>query len=228
MQPLGISPQNRLAVIMRILDERICAILVIGLLSSMVLLASSSLPPSVTVSELWRLDDDSALTVSGVLASLKTYDSGSEVIVIADESGEPTVKVVCTAGAGPPPSDAVSIGDQLRISGECVFDDGVPVVYCRYSDVRIIHQSEQILTVDLLSAAWYLFEGDRISIEGISEPGATGVLRLRDPGGECSIMMLLDEGVAPLEGNVLVDCTPILDRATMTLMLDVSALALVG
>ena len=213
---------------MRVLDERLCAILVLGLLSSMVLLASSSLPPSMTVSELWGLHDDSSLTVSGILVSLKTYESGSEVIVISDESGEPTVKVICTMGPGLPPSDVVSIGDQLSVSGECVFDDGVPVVYCLYSDVRVIRQSEQILTVALLSTAWSLFEGDRFSIEGISESDASGVLRLHDLGGECSIMMLLDEGVTHSEGHVLADCVLVLDRATMTLALKVRALAPVG
>ena len=225
MQPFGISTRNRLAAVMRILDERLGAFLVMGLLSSMVLLASSSLPPSMTVSELWGLGDDSSITVSGLLASLWTYESGSEVIVISDESGEPTVKVVCAVGPGPPPSDAVSIGDLLKVSGECVFDDGVPVVYCEYGDVHIVRQSEQVLTLDLLSAAWSLFEGDRISLEGVCEPDASGVLRLRDIDGECSIMMLLDEGVNPLEGHVLADCVLVLDRATMTLVLEVRALS---
>jgi hypothetical protein len=209
---------------MRALDNRLNAVVVTGLLSSAVLLAASAQPPSVTVSELWGLGEDVSLTVSGVLVSLRAYESGAEVIVMSDLSGDPTVKVVCSVGPGRPPSEFVSIGDLLGVSGDCVFEGGVPVVYCEYAGVSMIRPAEEVLTVALLSVAWHLFEGDRITIGGVSELDASGAARLWDPDGGCSIGMRLPD-TAPVVGFVIVDCTLVLDRATMALVLEVDTLA---
>lgn len=209
---------------MRVLDDRLMSVLAAGLLSSVVLLSSSAAPPSVTVSELWGLGGDATITVTGLLVSLWSYDSGSEVLVMSDEEGPPTVRVVCTPGPGLAPSTALSVGDLLSVSGECVFEDGTPSVFCRYGDVRLTRRSEEVLTVGLLSASWQLFEGDRISMRGVCEAPPAGAPRLADPEGGCSIAMLLGPGVAPVEGGVLVDCTMVLDPVTMSLVLEVHSL----
>lgn len=209
---------------MRMLDEHMVAILAVGLLSSTVLLAAGSFPPSLTVSELWALNEDSSLTVSGILVSLRTHESGSETLVISDLSGEPTVKVVCGQGPGPPPSDLFVIGDLLEVSGRCVFESGTPVVYCQYGDVRVLLPSEEVLTVGLLSVAWHLFEWDRITVRGVSVQDASGGLRLHDAGGTCSIQMVLGSTVVPVEGDVVVEGTLHLDATTMAIVLEVSRL----
>lgn len=225
MQQARICLQTSSSARMELIDDRLIAVLAVGLLSSMVLLSASSLPPSVTVSQLWGLDGDSTLTVSGVLVSLRSYESGSEVLVVSDESGSATVKVVCTQGPGPAPSGALSIGDLLSVSGECVFEDGIPAMYCQYDDVRLLRPSEEVLTVGMLCASWQMFEGDRISIRGVCGRDGVGDLRLFDAGGECGIVMLLDPGIVPVEGEALVGCILVLDTATMALVLRVDALA---
>ncbi|MGD9963463.1 MAG: hypothetical protein AB7S97_06170 [Thermoplasmata archaeon] len=213
---------------MRLVDAPMMAVLAAGLLTSMVLLSASSAPPSVTVSQLWGLDGDTHLTVCGVLVSLRSYESGSEVMVVSDESGSTTVKVVCAVGPGQAPSASLSIGDLLSLSGECVFEDGIPCVYCRYGDVQLLQRSEEVLTVDMVCASWRLFEGDRLSVRGVCGWDASGCLRLSDVGGESAIMMSLAPGVAPFEGEALVDCVLVLDGATMALVLQVESLAPVG
>jgi len=211
---------------MRAIDPSLAAVLMVGLLSSTVLLSASSVPPSVTVSQLWGLGSDTDLTVSGVLVSLRSYDSGSEVMVLADESGERTVKVVCSPGPGPEPSSMLSVGDLVRVAGECAFEEGVPTVYCRYNEVLLLLPSEEALTVGMLCDSWRLFEGDRISVSGEVVRGGDGSLRLLDPGGECSIAMLLDEGLAPVEGGSTVGCVLALDAETMALTLFVYSIVL--
>ncbi len=213
---------------MRLMDLPMTAVLAAGLLSSVVLLSASSLPPSVTVSQLWGLDGDASMTVHGVLVSLRSYESGSEVFVISDAPGSATVKVVCSPGPGAAPSGTASIGDLLSVSGECVFEDGVPCVYCRYGDVRVLRTSEEVLTVDMVCASWRLFEGDHISLQGVCGRDEYGILRLSDAGGECGIAMSLEPGLTPVDGEVLVGCVLVMDTATMSLVLQVDTIAPVG
>lgn len=201
------------------------AILAAGLMSSMVLLSASSPPPLLTVSQLWRLDGDAVLTVSGVLVSLRSYDSGTEVMVLSDSSSPVTVSVVCTPGPGQPPGGFVHTGDLLSVSGECTFQDGVPSVYCMYGGVRLLQTAEDVVTVGMLCASWELFEGDHISLHGVSVSDGAGALRLYDADGERSIAMSLDPGVQPMEGEVLVSCTLVLDADVLSLVLQVDALA---
>lgn len=209
---------------MRALDDRSVGVLAIGMLSSMVLLASSSCPPSVAVSDLWNLGADSPLTVSGLLVSLRAYESGTEVIVICDECGSPTVRVICSPGPGPPPSACVSFGDLLLVSGRCVFVNGTPAVYCTYAEVQVLRESEEVLTVALLCAAWDLFMGDRISVRGVSEEDSSGRFWLRDASGDCGILMVLTGGAAPRAGKVVAECTLVLDADVMSFVLEVSRL----
>lgn len=224
MQPSGTPAPAPIRGDMRVIDDRLASVLAVGFLSSLVLLSSSAAPPSLTVAELWGLGGDSALTVSGVLVSLRSYESGSEVLVISDEGGSPTVRVVCTTGPGPSPGEISSIGDLLSVSGECVFEDGVPSVFCRYGDVRLLRRCQDVLTVSLLSASWQLFEGDRVSVRGVCGVDPHGALRLADADGGCSIAMLLDQGVAPVCGEVVADCTLVLDTSTVSLVLEVHSL----
>lgn len=220
MQWFEICPLIRLALPMRALDNRLIAVLMIGLLSSSVLLASSSQPPAMTVSELWGLREGVPLMVVGVLVHHRTYESGVEVMVLSDESGSSTVKVICVAGPGPAPGDRVDIGDLLEVSGAMDVEDGTPIVRCHYSDVKVALPSEDVVTVSLLGAAWHLFEGDRVTMKGFAERDASGDTRLRDFDGICSVAMRLVEG-APVSGPVLVDCIPVFDKDTMAMVLEV-------
>ena len=210
---------------MSVFDHRTAAVLAAGLLASMVLLSASSVPPSLTVSELWGLGGDARVTVEGILVSLWTYDSGAEAIVLSDPAGPPTARVVCSAGPGPPPSAAAAMGDLVSASGECVFEDGVPTVFCRYGDVRLLKESQDVLTVGLLAGSWQLFEGDRFAVRGVCQADSSGAPRLMDPEGCCSFAMVLDDGVAAAEGEVLVDCTLTVDRSTMSVVLEAHSIS---
>ncbi len=213
---------------MRVIDPSLVAVLMVGLLSSMVLLSASSPPPSVTVSQLWGLGGDTALTVSGVLVSLRSYDSGSEVMVLADESGADTVKVVSLPGSGPPPSSTLSVGDLVRVSGDCSFEEGVPTVYCSYNGVLLLLPSEDVLTVGMLCDSWRLFEGDHISVSGECVLAADGSPRLSDAGGGRSIAMKLGEGIGFAEGEAVVGCVLVMDVETMALVLLVDSIVRPG
>lgn len=204
---------------MPILDARIASILSVGFLSSSVLLAASTPAPTLTVSQLWGLGEDADLTVLGLLVSLRSYESGAEVLVLADLSGAATVKSVCTFGPGPAPSEHVSIGDMLAISGQCTFEEGEPCVYCRYTDVTVLRVSEEILTVDVLSASWHLFEGDIIRVAGIADVDSEGGVWLRSSDGVAAIRMVLDGQPTPT-GPVVVQARLVMDVATMSLVLE--------
>ncbi len=210
---------------MRVLSERAVAVLAAGMLASMVLLSAQSAPPELTVAQLWGVGEDARLSVRGLLVSLRAYESGSEVLVIADGPGTATVKVMCSPGPGSAPSQFVDVGDLLSVSGECVFETGVPTVFCRYCDVSVLEPSEQVLTVRILGEAWNLYEGDVVVLAGVCIPDGDGAPRLHDVESGCSIAMRLAEGVPVTEGPVLVVCVPVLDPGTMTLLLEVSAMA---
>lgn len=151
---------------------------------------------------------------------MKSFESGAEMLVMCDGSGEATVKVICDIGPGQSPSGWASIGDLLEVSGDCAFEAGVPTVYCTYPDIQKIRGSEQALTVGLLCAAWQLFEGDRVFLTGESWTDAFGGLRLRDLDDDHSILMVLVDA-RPYEGRVVVECVPTLDKITMTFTLEV-------
>lgn len=206
--------------LMTLFDARIASILTIGLLSSSVLLSSSTPAPTVTVSQLWGLGEDADLTVVGLLVSLHSYDSGSEALTLADVSGSATAKAISTFSPGPPPSEYVSIGDMLAVTGQCTFREGEPCVYCRYTDVKVLSSSEEVLTVDVLSRSWSLFEGDDISVLGIVEIDAGGVIWLRAHEGEAAIRMAMDRPPS-FTGPGVVHAKLVMDAATMSLVLKV-------
>jgi len=210
---------------MRILSERMVTVLVVGMMSSLVLLSAESRPPTLSVTQLWNMGEDAKVSVFGLLVSLWAYESGTEALVISDESGTATVKVMCSPGPGSAPSRIAGVGDLLLVSGDCAFEGGTPVLFSRFCDVRVQLPSEEVLTVAILSAAWQLYEGDDIILAGVSTQDGTGGFRLHDADGECSIAMRLGEGVPIADGAVLVECILVLDKVTMTLLLDVSAMA---
>lgn len=156
--------------------------------------------------------------------SLRSYESGSEILVIADMTGYPTVKLVCSPGPGPPPSAIGGVGDVLSVSGRCVFEGGIPSIFCRYNDVSLVAPSEDALSVGLLEEGWRLFEGDRFFVRGVCAIESSGAARLCDPGGACSFALQFDQGVVATAGEVLVDCTLLMDRGTMSLVLLVHAM----
>lgn len=220
MQPQQASPRPPVPPLMSLLDARIASVLAAGLLSSVVLLACSTPSPTVSIEELWTLDEDADLTAVGSLVSLRVFESGSEVIVLADVMSGQTARVVCTYGPGSPPSSRVSIGDTVSVHGQCAFEDGAPTVYCRYPDVAVLRQSEEALTVSILSTSWQLFIGDTLCIGGVATVDPALGSRLVDVEGGCSIGLLMGD-LAPVEGHIVVVATLLLDDSTMTLQLAV-------
>lgn len=225
MQPSGLWAGVRVLAPMRVLSERMVAVLAAGMLASMVLLSAQSTPPPLSIAQLWGMGEDASVSVRGLMVSLRAYESGSETLVIADEPGTVTVKVVCSPGPGSAPSRFADVGDLLSVSGECVFEAGVPTVFCRYCDVSVLMPSEEVLTVRILGEAWHLYEGDVVVLAGVCVPDGDGAPRLHDVESGCSIAMRLAEGVPMAEGPVLVECVPVLDPWTMALLLEVSAMA---
>lgn len=217
-KPRGPLPRH-----VRMMDVRLSAVLASGMLASTVLLAASSAPPSISVSELWALGEDASVTVYGLVVSLWVHDSGAETLVLSDDGGGATVRVLSSQGTGPAPSSYASIGDLVEVRGECGFEGETPTVYCEFGGVRVLAPSEEALTVAALSASWRLFEGDRFRIAGLCDQ-VGGAPRLCDESGPASIAMRLDDGVAFTEGRVVADCTLSMDPSLMALFLAVHRL----
>ncbi len=162
-------------------DTRIIAALLSALLCAMVLLASVSTAPCVRISEVPLLDDGQDAFTSGILVDLLVFDSGTESLLLTDDADGAVLKVICMPGIGPRPSSYVDIGDEIRVLGEVSNTRVMSVMYSSSDRITLTKASECVLTVEVLSRNWLLFEGDEFRISGLLAAGtADGTHRLFD------------------------------------------------
>jgi len=179
---------------LRLLDEKAVAIILVCILSSIILLGTSGGPPLVEISDVQTIEDGMTVKVVGSLVDLRTYDSGSESMIIASLNDRTTIKVVSTPGVKPQPSAYAHVGDELQIDGEIGNSGTVPVIFTTSDDVTRLRRSEQVLTVEVVSNNWLLFEGDVIRIKGILRTTGVGVgIRFYDCADRYSIAIMSND-----------------------------------
>lgn len=198
------------------------ALVLIVLLGSIVLLGASSATPRVEIPQIPSVDDGTSVAVSGILVDFRSYDSGVENLVLMDSRSGATVKILCSKGIGPPPSQYAAIGDELLIRGEVSQYKSSPTVFTDNEGISVLKKAEFVLTVELLSSNWVLFEGDEFVIRGVMMHGGH---RLYDPDLEHSIMVV-SNGVSVSQfdyRHVLVKCMLRYDDSIMSLTLVVES-----
>ena len=201
------------------------ALVLIVLLGSIVLLGASSATPRVEIPQIPSVDDGTSVAVSGILVDFRSYDSGVENLVLMDSRSGATVKILCSKGIGPPPSQYAAIGDELLIRGEVSQYKSSPTVFTDSEGVSVLKKAEFVLTVKLLSTNWVLFEGDEFVIRGVMMLSGH---RLYDHDLELSIMVVSD-GVSVSQFDdkgVLVTCELRYDDSIMALTLVVESVHL--
>jgi len=204
--------------------QKTTAILLVGLLTSLVLLGTSSEPPLVSISDVPNLESGTRVELIGLLVELRIYDSGAEGLVLADADGGFTARVVCSGGIRPQPSSYTSIGDELRVIGDISSGETGTLVFTDSDKIAISRESEAVLSVRTVSSNWMLFEGDTIRINGIVEMDGSGSgLRLVECSGGCSIAVGTNQvSLDILVGQqVIVTATLDFDRRTSSLVLAV-------
>ncbi len=176
-----------------VIDTRVIAGLLSALLASMILLASASSTPSVRISEITLLDDGQDAFTSGVLVDIKVFDGGSEALLLTDDADGSVLRVISSPGIKQQPSGYLDIGDEVRVLGEVSNSRVLSIMYSSSDRIDLIRASENVLTVEILSRSWLLFQGDELRISGVLATYATSeTLRLFDPDMDHSISLRND------------------------------------
>lgn len=190
-------------------------------MSALVILASSSGPPVLSPERLAAAEDGMTVTVLGMLVSYRSYDTGSESLLLADPRTGAVAKAICSEGILPMPGTYLSIGDEVRVTGEVSHASAPPVVFCTSDDVQVSSESEGALTVGLVCQNWALFIGDRFNLTGVVR--ADIGLMLLDTETERSIMLMPAVGCPPPPAGtaIVADCSLFMDsyRLEMYLLL---------
>lgn len=206
--------------------KAICPLLV-GALTSLLVLSSQATPPTIGVEQASGLDDGSRAMIVGIAVEIFVSDSGYTKILLADSESGSTLEVWSEGSpshALPGSPAHVNVGDLVLVEGRVSTGRTTPVVFTTNAEVTVLAQARIVLTVDFLCENWRLFEGDRFNISGlvVSAPESTGE-RLSDASGRHSIRIEMMEacerpevGTAPI-----LDCVLTVDFETMSLVLNV-------
>ena len=203
-------------------DQRTVALLFACFLASISMLASSSSPPSVTISQIPQLEDGMKVRISGIMVDLWKYESGSESLVLAEPAGGFSVKVVSSPANRPQPSKYADVGDELLVMGELSKSGQVPMIFARSDGISVARESEDVLTIDIIAKNWMLFDGDCIRVKGLLDfDGLETELRLFSYDASISLRLMMgDLGVEGYIGSeVLVSGTLMFDSRTLSIVL---------
>jgi len=174
------------------------ALLEAVLLGVMVLLSGSSAPPLVAIGDMGSLEAGTRATVVGLLAENWLYESGSEGLLLVCESSSETLRVICTRGSMPLPSEYASIGDELSVQGEVSRGAAGTCLVATSDDVERLRPSAIALTVEMLCENWMVFLNDQVSVRGIIlADGITAGWRLADAHSGRSVS-LCPQGPPPI------------------------------
>jgi hypothetical protein len=194
----------------------------------MVLLASASTAPCVRISEVPLLDDGQDAFTYGILVDILVFDSGTESLLLADDADGAVLKVICMPGIRPRPSSYVDIGDEIRVLGEVSNTRVMSIMYSSSDRIILSKSSECVLTVEVLSRNWLLFEGDEFRICGLLVAGAAdGALRLFDSDLSHSIeLRSLGQNVSRIVSKqVAVEGVLRYDSESMILFIDAGSIS---
>jgi len=181
------------------------ALLEAALLGVMILLSGNSRPPVVAIDDMDSLEAGTRVTVVGLLAENWLYESGNEGLLLACESSSETLRVICTRGSMPLPSEYLAIGDELSVQGEVSRSAAGTCLMATSDDIERLRPSAVVLTVGMLCENWMVFLDDRVSVRGIllADSSATG-WRLADAYSDRSLSLDL-QGLLPLTPGRMVE-----------------------
>lgn len=148
-------------------DVQVIAAVLTVLLSAMLFLTSQSSAPLVSVGQVRLFDDGSAIVLIGVVVEMVPHDAGAESLILADPADGATVRVYCDQGLRELPSHYLSIGDEARIEGEVSGTGASPMLFATSDGVSVSRRAGEVLSLEILSRNWALFEGDSFSIGGL-------------------------------------------------------------
>jgi hypothetical protein len=208
-------------------DSRTLAAVFTVCLATLLWAASTSSPPTLSVSEVPSAGDGTVVRVFGVVADIRVYDSGYTSVLLADHVTGATVHVVL-----PPSSNAVlgamAVGDQVLAEGTTSLDHTGVTVFADGNRVEVMSRAAFTMSVEFLCSHWQLFEFDRFNVSGsatfeagedywwLSDPYSGHRIRATP----CDALRDTDNGA-----TVLVDCTLMVDLRTMTICLRTWAVA---
>lgn len=215
----------------RLMNTQLIAILLALSLASLIALGSMDGEQVVPISRLPSVDSGMIVTVVGILTDLWIHDSGLESLVVTDCQLEVVVRVVCSCGIASMPSEYISIGDELSVTGEVSNDRLPPTIFAVSDHVELERSSEDVLTMQLLASHWQMFIDDSITVKGILLAGASGTNpRLVALDGSCSIGVMCGSLDADhLAGRIVtVTGTFFLDTNLMALYIDAGDIMMVA
>lgn len=203
-------------------DPRAVAVLSSCLTASLLFLALGAEPPLVSVAEAAGAEDGMGVRTSGILASVRIYESGYEALLLTDTGSGEALWAFCAPGMAPMPSAWCSVGDEVLVEGHVARDTEGVRVFTSSDEVECLRKAEFVMDVAHLSVHWRLFEYDRFNITGRAVPGdAPGTWLLTDEAGTHSITLALDRTSTGFESGdrLTIDCTLYVDDRTMTVLL---------
>ncbi len=173
------------------------------------------------------LDDGTPVVVGGVVVESWSSDSGSRSIILADIEAGSTVRVTYMLDASSRDLE-LHIGDEVCASGQLEVSGGSPVIWSQPSQVLVTKESQEVVTVSLISRAWDLFVDDRFHTRGVLTTTSGDTYRLMDAHGGTSIALVLGLADASryAQKTVVVDATLRLDSETMSFFLEVHSISL--
>ena len=211
------------------IDTRVITALLSVLLGIMVSLASTSSTPSVRISELSSLDDGQDAVTSGIVVDICIFDSGAESLRLTDDTDGAVLTVISQPGIRPQPSSYVDIGDEIRVLGEVSNSRVMSIMYSSSDRINLRRASEYVLTVEILSRDWLLFQGDEFRICGrLARDASNETLRLFDSDMDHSTLLRNDgQDVSRLTWKqVMVEGVLRFDPESMVFYIDASSVSI--
>ena len=163
------------------------------------------------------------MVVLGIVVDLRSYDSGTETLVLLDRAGGAQLKVVCLPGVAAPLSGRLMIGDLVRVEGDVSRDAFDTVVFTTTGRVTQVLRPELVLSVELLCENWRAFESDRFNISGtLISTGSDRRLQGLDDAHSIELRCP-DTWAATPGARILVDGTLLVDQTSMVIFLKAHA-----
>lgn len=203
------SPVNWLLMALHRIGDRTAAAVLGAMLLGIGYLAADSGPPTIGIAEVDAVEDGAVVSLQGVLVHAWRYDSGLETLLLADLKDGSTVKLAHQANGPVAFTSLLSIGDEISSVGEVRRSGESTTMWVSDDGIRLMRQSEAVLSVDAICRNWLLFEGDPLNVSGLLQPGTLpGELVLSDQDGGVRIALFdppygLDEYIGRV---VMLDC----------------------
>ena len=191
-------------------------------LTALLWLASTSVPPMLTVSELDGADDGTTVQVRGMVVEMRAYDTGFQSMILVDLATGETAQVLLTPSMTEDALEQATIGDEVLVIGVVALEGSERLLFAERHSVRVIAKSADVMRVETLCMNWRLFEYDRLNVTGVVAidadsgsawlVGTLGTPRLR-------LTAAADQTRANDGTLVTADCTLLMDAHTMSLYL---------